>query len=225
MDEITKLISGFRSFREENFADNRSRFQDLVRRGQSPRIMIIACSDSRVDPAIVTGAEPGDLFVVRNVANLVPPCQGDGHHHGTSAALEYAVRSLGVAHIIVFGHACCGGIRALVESGVESENGEPGATNAANFVKSWMEIARPAYDEVVRAMPGAGVAEQAAACEKLGVKISLANLMTFPWIASAVAAGDLHLHGWYFDIVEGALCALDAENGEFRPVEDLFPLA
>lgn len=234
MDDVAKLISGFRAFRRENFAGNRSRFRDLVRRGQSPGIMIIACSDSRVDPAIVTGAELGDLFVVRNVANLVPPCQGDGHYHGTSAALEYAVRGLGVAHVIIFGHARCGGIRALMESGVESENGESGATDpteptdpteSTDFVGSWMEIARSARDEVMRAMPDAGVAKQAAACEKLGVKISLANLMTFPWIASPVAAGDLHLHGWYFDIVEGALCALDPENGEFRPVEDLFPLA
>ncbi len=224
MDDVAKLISGFRSFRRENFTENRSRFQDLVRRGQSPQIMIIACSDSRVDPAIITGAEPGDLFVVRNVANLVPPCQGDRHYHGTSAALDYAVRGLGVAHVIVFGHACCGGIHALMESG----NDDPDAadpTDATDFVGSWMEIARPARDEVLRTMPDAGVAEQAAACEKLGVKTSLANLMTFPWIAEAVTAGDLHLHGWYFDIVEGALCALDAENGEFRPVEELFPLA
>ncbi len=218
MDEIIKLVSGFRSFRRENFIENRSRFQDLVRRGQSPQIMIIACSDSRVDPAIVTGAEPGDLFVVRNVANLVPPCQGDGHYHGTSAALEYAVRQLGVAHVIVFGHARCGGIHALMESA----NGED---DSSDFVGSWMEIARPARDEVLRVMPDAGLEEQAAACEKLGVRASLENLMTFPWIAEAVAAGDLHLHGWYFDIVEGALCALDPENGEFRPAEDLFPLA
>jgi len=224
MDEIEKLISGFRSFRRENFTENCSRFQDLVHQGQSPRIMIIACSDSRVDPAIITRAEPGDLFVVRNVANLVPPCQDDHHYHGTSAALDYAVRGLGVAHVIVFGHACCGGIRLLMESGSSATNPTDPA-DATDFVKSWMEIARPARDEVMRLFPDAEMAEQAAACEKLGVKTSLANLMTFPWIAEAAAAGELRLHGWYFDIVEGALCVLDAKNEEFRPVEDLFPLA
>ena len=219
MEDIAKLISGFRDFRRENFTATRSRFQDLVSRGQSPRIMVIACSDSRVDPAIVTGAEPGDLFVVRNVANLVPPRQGDSHHHGTSAALEYAVRILGIAHIIVFGHARCGGIHALMESGEE-----PATTESMDFMESWMEIARSAQDDVLRTMPDAGLEEQAMACEKLGVKTSLENLMTFPWIVSPVAAGELHLHGWYFDLVEGALYALDAENGEFLPVEDLFPL-
>ena len=217
MDEMEKLISGFRSFRRENFTENRSRFQDLVHEGQSPRIMIIACSDSRVDPAIVTGAEPGDLFVVRNVANLVPPYQDNHHYHGTSAALDYAVRGLGVAHVIVFGHACCGGIRLLMESG-SSATTPTDPADATDFVKSWMEIARPARDEVVRLLPDAGMAEQAAACEKLGIKTSLANLMTFPWIAGAAAAGELCLHGWYFDIVEGALCALDAKNEEFRSV-------
>ena len=219
MDDIAKLIAGFRDFRRENFTANRSRFQDLVSRGQSPRIMVIACSDSRVDPAIVTGAELGDLFVVRNVANLVPPCQGDSHHHGTSTALEYAVRILGVAHIIVFGHARCGGIHALMESGEK-----PATTESTDFMESWMEIARSAQDEVLRTMPDAGLEEQATACEKLGVKTSLENLMTFPWIVSPVAAGELHLHGWYFDLVEGALYALDTENGEFRQAEDLFPL-
>ncbi len=206
---IEWLIEGFREFREGYFAKNRDLFDALLKRGQSPKVMVVGCADSRVDPLLITGAAPGDLFIVRNVANLVPPYAPDGHYHGTSAALEFAVRSLEVEHIVVLGHAQCGGVRALFE-------GPPQSGPVGDFVAAWMSIAEPARRRALALrLP---VEEQRRACEFETVKVSLDNLRTFPWIAERMAAGRLTLHGWYFDLAQGSLLRFDEAAQEFRDV-------
>lgn len=199
------LIAGYRRFRAGAWQLERERFEELAAEGQRPRAMIVACSDSRADPATIFNARPGELFVVRNVANLVPPYVPDSAYHGTSAALEFGVRALGVEHLIVLGHAQCGGIQALLQ----------GATaEATDFVRPWIAIAEPARRKVTAEAPEA---ERQTACEHEAIRLSLANLMTFPWIREAVEAGRLKLHGCYFGIASGQLERM-GEDGEFRPV-------
>jgi carbonic anhydrase len=197
------LIEGYRGFRAHEWPERRARFEELAARGQSPRAMVIACSDSRVDPAMIFGAGPGELFVVRNVANLVPPYAPDAQYHGTSAALEFGVTVLAVEDLIVLGHGMCGGIRALLDP----------AQAPADFVAPWMSIARAARDRVLACMP----ADQAqTACEHEAVKLTLDNLRTFPWIAAREADGRLRLHGASFDIRFGVLEVLQPD-GRFAP--------
>ena len=196
------LIAGYRRFRAEVWARERSRFESLAERGQRPQTMVIACSDSRVDPQMIFGAGPGELFVVRNVANLVPPYAPDPAYHGTSAALEFGVRVLGVSDLVVLGHALCGGVHALL-TGAPAEAGD--------FVGPWMRIAQAARERTLACEPV--VARQAEFCEREVVRLSLANLMTFPWVRDAAQAGTLRLHGLHFDIRTGVLAALDAEGG------------
>ena len=151
---------------------------------------------------------PGDLFVIRNVANLVPPAENQGQYHGTSAALEFGVRNLGVQHVIVLGHAHCGGIRSLVETG--------GVNNPDSFIDDWMRLVEDARADVVKEMPGTSVENQARACEQRAILISLHNLMTFPWVRERVEGGSLFLHGWYFDIEHGQLLRYDAAANAFE---------
>ena len=173
--------------------------------------MVIACCDARVDPAIVLDCDPGDLFVVRNVANLVPPHETTGHYHGTSAALEFAVTCLKVEHVIVLGHAQCGGIRALLGD-IRFEDG------AGQFIQPWMTIAREASEQVRAQMPSASREAQACACEQAAVKVSLRNLLSFPFVQRRVGTGALTLHGWYFAMDSGELLHHDPESGAFRPL-------
>jgi carbonic anhydrase len=209
---MQELLAGYRRFRAETWPRERDRFETLAEHGQSPRTMVVACSDSRVDPQMVFSAAPGELFVVRNVANLVPPFQPDAAYHGTSAALEFGVRVLGVRHLIVLGHALCGGVRALLE-------GMPPGTE--DFVANWMGIAREARARVLRCDPMPDEARQQAG-EHETVRLSLRNLMTFPWIREAVEGGRLSLHGGHFGIPTGTLTMLD-EAGAFVPVGDAAP--
>lgn len=203
MDE---LIDGYRRFRAGTWRDERARFEELSRLGQSPRALVIACSDSRTDPQMIFNARPGELFVVRNVANLAPPYGPDDQPHGISAAIEFAVRSLRVNAIVILGHAMCGGIRALLD-------GAP--AEASDFVGQWVRIAEPARRRAMRTP-----AEQRQDfCEREAVRLSLDNLMTFPWIEAAVAAGELKLYGCFFDIRSGILERL-GEDGVFRPIPD-----
>jgi carbonic anhydrase len=211
MKDIADLIAGFRRFRSDYYGQRRELVERLARQGQAPKVMVVACCDSRVDPAIVTDCDPGDLFVVRNVANLVPPYEEGGGYHGTSAALEFAVRCLNVEHVIVMGHARCGGIRALL--GDIRFNGRAG-----QFITPWMSIADEARREVTATHPDAGIERRASACEQAAVRISLRNLRTFPFVQEAVAAGRLHLHGWYFDLDGGELLNCDPISGHFRPL-------
>jgi len=202
---MDRLIAGYRNFRSQVWPGERARYETLSR-GQRPETLVIACSDSRVDPATVFGASPGELFVVRNVAGLVPPYQPDQHYHGTSAALEYGVRVLKVARVVVLGHAQCGGVQAMVD-GVPPEAGD--------FVARWVEIARPALE----APPPAGIRshqDELTHYETEVVRLTLANLMSFPWIAESVAQGRLALHGFRFDIHTGILSRLGDDG--FAPV-------
>ena len=211
MDPIDKLTTGFRAFRDGRFQDQRATYEALVKQGQAPTVALIACSDSRVDPAIVLQADPGDLFIIRNVANLVPPYEREGHYHGTSAALEYAVQHLNVAHVIVLGHAHCGGIRSLFES--PAQGGDSG-----QFVAPWMSLVRSAYLRVEGTMPDASDDAKARVCEQSAVLVSLENLMTFPRIRERVGDGRLRLHGWYIDILTCALQAYDPGRQRFEAI-------
>jgi carbonic anhydrase len=201
---MQRLISGYRQFREETWPQQRARFEELAAQGQRPHTMVIACSDSRVDPGMIFSAGPGELFVLRNVANLVPPYMPDAKFHGTSAAVEFGVRVLGVRDLVVMGHALCGGIRAVLE-GVPPEAGD--------FVANWIGIAARARDAALRCD---GPEAQGEAAEHEAVRISLANLMTFPWVRVAVEAGQLRLHGAHFGVATGRLMTLDEGSGEFR---------
>ena len=207
MEDIAKLIDGFKQFQERYFGEESSLFAAL-KREQKPKTLLIGCSDSRVDPALLTGCDPGELFVVRNVANLVPPCEHDGAHHGVSAALEYAVCCLEVEHIIVLGHSGCGGILALLEGTSQQKTGE--------YISKWVEIAGRARDIVKREMADKPADIQAEACEQISVLISLENLLTFPWVRERVEAGTLFLHGWYVDISTGNLFHYMPTTGRFE---------
>ena len=191
------LLEGYRRFRKDTWPAERARYEALAKWGQQPETLIVACSDSRVDPQTVFGAVPGEMFVVRNVAGLVPTYQPDAGYHGTSAALEFGVRVLKVSRIVVLGHGQCGGVRAMVEGAPEE---------ARDFVQPWVSMAIPALRDVP---PGEDVLMHA---EAAVVRLSLNNLLTFPWIEDAVAAGRLALHGFRFDIHTGVLARL-AQDG------------
>ena len=212
MDSVAKLTAGFKKFRDDGFQEKRATYEALVDRGQHPKVALIACSDSRVDPATVLQADPGDLFVVRNVANLVPPHERDGQFHGTSAALEYAVEHLEVGHLIVLGHAHCGGIRSMFAKTGEGSEGN-------QFVLPWMSLVRSAYLRVQGTMPHASEDEKARVCEQSAVLVSLENLMTFPAIRERVSDGRLHLHGWYIDIRSCTLHIYDPVQQRFEAVD------
>ena len=204
-DAIRKLLHGFRDFHNAYFAESRSLF-DQLRKGQHPKVLVISCSDSRVDPALLTGCEPGDIFVIRNVANLVPPYEpGGSQHHGVSAALEYAIRNLKVHHVVVLGHSDCGGIKALMAPSHGS--------GKVDFIDVWLQLAASARDEVEHSMSEASFETRCRACEEAAILLSLENLMTFPWIAERVTAGELVLHGWYFHLHTGKLSAFDNDTG------------
>ena len=198
---LNKLIEGNAEFRKQYFQGDRSLYQDL-KNEQRPEVMVIACSDSRVDPALVMNCRPGDLFVVRNVANLVPPCQDDGGYHGTSAALEFAVTGLKVKHIIVFGHTQCGGITALMESRIIGKQ--------AHFISKWMDIVEPACEETHRNLGNEPLATQVEHCSQEALLLSLKNLHSFPFVKAKVEAGTLFLHAWYFDLADGSIRELSS---------------
>ncbi|XZG69439.1 carbonic anhydrase [Chitinibacteraceae bacterium HSL-7] len=204
MHGVDQLVDGFRRFQERYYSGDHALFETL-KDGQSPSTLMIACSDSRVDPAIITDCDPGDMFVVRNVANLVPPFETDGGFHGVSSAIEYAVCVLQVERIVVLGHYGCGGIRALVE-GYEQ-------LSDADFVGRWVRIAERARQQVL--MPGDSIEDRLRRCEMAAVGISLDNLMTFPFVAERVNAGKLKLTGWYFSLEQGALYEYDRDARAF----------
>lgn len=206
MKDLERFITGFRSFQKNYFGPEGAQFEPL-KQGQNPKTMIIACSDSRVDPAILTNCAPGDIFTVRNVANLVPPYEENGGQHGVSAALEFAVCHLGVEHIIVLGHSKCGGINALMAGSCGCKGG--------GFISRWMSIATPARERVLAELPDKDPALQQRAAEQASILLSLENLHSFPWIDQRVQTGDLSLHGWYFDLNAGEL-------SEYRPGTGLF---
>lgn len=205
--EIKQLIDGNKIFRKKFFGNDRTLFNELVLQGQRPKVMVIACSDSRVDPAMIFNCQPGQLFVVRNIANLIPPCETVDSYHGTSAALEFGIRFLEVEHIIMFGHTQCGGIAALMENASTAL-----AKERSSFIAKWMELARPAYEKVEAQYTTASLQDKATLCAQYAIINSLKNLNSFPWIQERVTRGTLSLHGWYFDLATGSIHRYDQSN-------------
>ena len=206
MSSPQQLVEGFKRFRERALTGENAQFHSLVELGQTPSTLVVACCDSRVDPALILDCAPGDLFVIRNVANLVPPAENQGHYHGTSAALEFGVRNLKVQHIIVLGHAQCGGIHALLEGGVSRDD---------SFIAEWMGIAEAAKEQVEEDYAQSDRKLRHRACEQQAILVSLENLMTFSWIRERVELGQLALHGWYFDIESGELLGYNQATRQF----------
>jgi len=211
MSHLQRLIEGYRRFRESDWAHERERWAEMAE-GQSPRVMILSCADSRVDPAHIFDARPGEMFVVRNIAALAPPYETSGGFHGVSAALEFAVAQLEVAEILVLGHGLCGGCAAALTGQFDgTPHGE------GHFIADWVQMLKEAR-EGVRARHPELDRDAFLEMEREAVKVSLANLRTFPWIASREQAGSLKLHGAHFSIAEGRLYILDEAEQDFRPV-------
>jgi len=210
--QLNRLIEGYRRFRQTGWTPNRARWAAL-REGQEPEVMVIACSDSRVDPSQIFDVDPGEMFVVRNVAAMVPPFETNPGHHGVSAALEFAVQVLKVKEIVVMGHGMCGGCKAALTQ--ELTGARPGE---GGFIATWMSLFDEAREPVVAAH-GTHGREAERAMELAGVKASLKNLRTFPCIREKERAGELRLTGAFFAISDGVLHVLDEETGEFSPAQ------
>jgi carbonic anhydrase len=211
MPYLSNLIDGYRRFRDKDWARERERWAELAE-GQSPKVMILSCADSRVDPAQIFDARPGEIFVVRNIAALAPPYETTSGYHGVSAALEFAVTQLQVGEILVMGHGLCGGCAAAL-TGQFDDSGH----GHGHFIADWVGMLSEARDRV-RARHQTSDQQAFLEMEHEAVKVSLANLRTFPWIAAREQAGDLMLHGAHFSVAEGRLYVLDEAEGEFRPV-------
>ena len=211
MPYLTQLIDGYRRFREEDWARERERWSELAE-GQSPQVMILSCADSRVDPATIFNARPGEIFVARNIAGLAPPYETSSGYHGVSAALEFAVTQLKVAEILVMGHGLCGGCAAALTG--QFDDTAPGE---GHFISDWVHMLDDASAKV-RSRHAELDREAYTDMEREAVKVSLANLRTFPWIAEREQAGELKLHGAHFAISEGRLYVLDEAEDHFRPV-------
>lgn len=211
-----RLEAGYRAFLDERLVNERQRYETLAQRGQKPEVMMIGCCDSRVSPEVVFDASPGEIFVVRNVANLVPPFETGGEYHGTSAALEFAVQALKVQHIVVLGHARCGGVRAFAE--------ETAPLSPGDFIGKWMSLITPAAARVGPRHAAAGEdADYLRRLEFAVIELSLANLMTFPCIRILVERGRLQLHGAYFGVADGVLLVRDPATGCFNRLVDNMP--
>ena len=202
---LEKLLKGYERFRQGYFQRNREQLEKLAQQ-QTPDVAMISCCDSRVDTGILFDADPGEIFVIRNVANLIPPYEVKGDYHGTSAALEFAVTGLKVKEIMVLGHANCGGIRALMEN--------DGSMQKDGFIDRWMQIAAPAKKEVLAREDLSSFDEQINACEKTAISYSLRNLLTHPWIRERVEQGKLQLVGYYYELHNGQLMKVDEINAD-----------
>ena len=206
------LLQRYQGWKATSYAENQSRYRRLAEVGQHPRAMVISFCDSRVHVTSIFGADQGEFFIHRNIANLVPPYEPDGEAHGTSAAVEYAVSVLKVAHLIVLGHSSCGGVQGCLDM---CTGKAPELEQKSSFVGRWMDILRPGYERIKDI---ADLKTQQRALEKQAVLVSLDNLMTFPLIAEEVKGGQLSLHGLWTDIGEGSLEYFDPAKREFLPV-------
>lgn len=211
MPYLSQLIEGYRRFRTNDWEHERERWSELAE-GQSPQVMILSCADSRVDPAQIFDARPGEIFVVRNISALAPPYETSSGHHGVSAALEFAVTQLNVGEILVMGHGLCGGCAAALTG--QFDDTEPGE---GHFIADWVRMLSGARDKV-RTRHRNFDADAFLDMEREAVKVSLANLRSFPWIAERERTRSLKLHGAHFSIAEGRLYVLDEAEGSFRPV-------
>jgi carbonic anhydrase len=221
---LNKLLDGIKNFQQRVYDQHLFNMKDLVEVGQQPKVLLISCSDSRVDPAILTNAAPGDLFVLRNVANLAPSYELESKYDGARSAIEYAVRDLEVEHIVILGHAHCGGIKALLKS-------LSGQSIPRDFIGDWVSIAKEGCERYVIEQLGdlnnplkeadlENLHEHIHLLERASIRGSLDNLLTYPWIKDRVETGTLQLHGWWFDLETGDLWATDADNSVFLPVID-----
>lgn len=222
---LAALIDGARTFRQREYLGNRDLMPRLAA-GQHPAVLLIGCSDSRIDPALICGAQPGDVFTIRNVANLVPAyasgedTANDELGHGVRAALEYGVKAIGVSHVVVFGHAHCGGVKAMIDT-------TRGAPPAFEFIGPWLNMAAGVCDRVLaelaveygRDMDADDLPAHAALVERRSVLHSLDNLRTYPWIRERIEAGALAVHGWWFDLDDGRLWAIHPRTGAFLPFD------
>lgn len=206
---ISQFIEGFQQFQSKYFGGEDPLYQQLSQ-GQRPTTLLIGCCDSRVDPALLLNCDPGDIFVIRNVANLVPPCSDSTHQHGVSAAIQFAVEMLEVERIVIMGHEKCGGIRSLMQP--------DGSRREIDFIGPWMRIAEPVRRQVMQQLGNCTPEQQTRACEMGAIIMSLHNLRSFPWVADREAAGQLALHGWYFDMSLGALLAYSERSDSFLPM-------
>ena len=204
-----RLIDGYNAFAAGRLQREQDRYRELAERGQSPQIMVIGCCDSRVSPEVIFDARPGELFVMRNVANLIPPYSPDGAYHGVSAALEFGVGALRVKHIVVLGHAHCGGVRAYAE--------EHAPLSPGDFIGRWMSLLAPAAQKL-GARADAAPADYLRRLEQTAIVNSLDNLMTFPRLAKLIEKGKIATHGAYFGVATGDLSVLDRASGQFQPI-------
>ena len=202
MTAIDKLLEGFKQFSADYFSKGNKLHHKLAER-QTPEVLVIACCDSRVDPAIILNAEPGDLFIIRNVANIIPPFCEDDSHHGVLSAIEFAVEGLKIPNILILGHAQCGGIQALMDDSVCDHT----------FISGWVSLLNDA--KCVAEKEGRSKNEKQTICELEGVKLSRKNLLDYPWVAKKMKSGELAVHAWHYDFQSGQLL-------EFNPEQDKF---
>ena len=205
------LTDRFRRFKYRHFTQNMDHYETLATHGQDPDVMVVSCCDSRVDPETIFSAMPGELFVMRNVANLVPPYETSGRFHGVSAALEFAALNLRVRHLVIMGHSGCGGVKAALDHDAARQT-------EAKFIDGWMSMLDEARLKVLTAHQGNARGELVAALEREGVKTSLTNLRTFPFIQDLESKGRISLYGAYFDIKSGNLFVLNPATGEFNAI-------
>ena len=204
-----RLIEGYSAFAAGRLQREQARYNELARAGQSPEVMVVGCCDSRVSPEVLFDARPGELFVVRNVANIIPPYSPDGQAHGVSAALEFGVAALKVKHIVVLGHAHCGGVKAFAQ---DAEPLSPG-----DFIGKWMKLMSPAAEKV-GPRGDQSASDYLTKLEQANIVNSLDNLMTFPRLRKQIERGEIGLHGAYFGVATGDLSVMDKDTGEFKPV-------
>ena len=206
------LVQRYQGWKATTYSENSSWYRRLATEGQRPRAMVISCCDSRVHVTSIFGADQGEFFIHRNIANLVPPYEPDGDHHGTSAAVEYAVTALKVSHLIVLGHSSCGGVQGCLDM---CSGKAPELEETTSFVGRWMDILRPGYDRVKDIKDET---KRRDALEKQAIIVSLENLMTFPFVAEAVEQGQISLHGLWHDIGEGGVEQFNPASGGFDPI-------
>lgn len=204
------LIEGFLRFRNSHFPSNDIDYSRLFAEGQKPKFLIVGCCDSRVDPAIIFDCAPGEVFVVRNVANIVPPNEARIGHHGTTAAIEFGVCNLCVEHVVVLGHQHCGGIQALLQTVSKSD--------PDSFIDDWMRLVDSARASVEQDYADASHEVRQRACEQRAILVSLKNLLTYPWLTQRLAENTLRIHGWYFDVQQGQLLGYNTNTGQFEPL-------
>ncbi|WP_299147178.1 carbonic anhydrase [uncultured Tateyamaria sp.] len=208
----TFLLQRYQGWKATTYTENSAWYRRLATEGQRPRAMVISCCDSRVQVTQIFGADQGEFFIHRNIANLVPPYEPDGDHHGTSAAVEYAVNVLKVAHVVVLGHSRCGGVQGCIDM---CEGRAPELEEKSSFVGRWMDILRPKFSEVADIQ---GPEDKAQRLEQLAVVTSMENLMTFPFVEERVNDGSLSIHGLWTDIAEGGMSQFMGKTLDFQPV-------